>query len=421
MIPTLEDKLAMVEAPRLTTSEQGHFISAISSENDQDILIQNNYFNLVKNLENSEHIIQIQEFTNAQVVANYFKGQENGVAGGVKITNGTNAYIGSNHFSNVPLFVSTDSNLTNPSLHNTVIYNNFFQQVTNFGEDGTGIVIDQSSTTDSITDLVIYQNEFKSDERDGINISANAQNAVDNNEILAFDNKYKNNNKAVNYIGDITLNESTLADIQGDLANNEGFTNYQNELIPLIPVNVDYTNLEEVYEEAKQFLEDIINNNLVGDTEGMYPTNLVQQLQDTLANIEQLYNEGKLLQAETNTFVTELAELHELVKNSKIPANNEDDENVDNDNGNNENNENGGNVDNNTGNNGNVENNGGNQNNGSSGSTNEEVNKPTVDDKEEIEKLPQTGDTFLRTLMILGMFFIAVAGLLLMKRPRVNE
>ena len=416
MIPNLEDKLTLVEASGLTTGEQGNFVSAISSQNDQDLLIQNNYIHLVKDLENSEHIIHIQEFTNAQIVANYFKGQENGVTGGVKISNGMNAYIGSNHFSNVPLLVSTDSNLTNPSLHNTVIYNNFFHQVTNFGEEGTGIVIDQSTTTDSITDLVIYQNEFKSDERDGINISANVQNAVNNNEILAFDNKYKNNNAAVNYIGAIALDESTLADIQGDLANNEGFTNYQNELIPLVPVNVDYTYLEEIYEEAKQFLEDIINNKLVGDTAGMYPTDVVQQLQDMLTTIEQLYKDGKLLQAETNTFVTELAGAYELVKNSKLPDSTEDDSNngTENDSTTDDNNGTG----NNNGNGNGSSSNGGNQNNGSTGSTDGEVNNPTV---EEQEKLPQTGDTFLRVLMMLGMFFLAVAGVLFMKRPRTNE
>jgi len=54
-------------------------------------------------------------------------------------------------------------------------------------------------------------------------------------------------------------------------------------------------------------------------------------------------------------------------------------------------------------------------------STGGESNKPTVDNQENVEKLPQTGDTFSRLLMMFGSFFLALAGLLLMKRPRTNE
>ena len=221
-------------------------------------------------------------------------------------------------------------------LHNTVIYNNLFHQKTNFGQEGTGILFYQSfrdgenltyrdgTTWDNaygdVKDFIIYQNEFKSDERDQITITGRAEKAFKDSQFLAYDNTYKNTNTLVNYntTGNFGLTESTLDAIQGKVANNTGFTLYHTEKIPLTPAKVEYTYLTEIYDEAKAFLEEIMKNDQVGDTVGKYPTDLVKQLQDMMAEIDELYNNGKLLQAGTNSYVTELGELYEIVKNSKV-------------------------------------------------------------------------------------------------------
>ena len=52
----------------------------------------------------------------------------NDASGGIKIRNGKNAYIGSNHFKDVPLLTYIHGDLTKEecTLYNTTIYNNFF-------------------------------------------------------------------------------------------------------------------------------------------------------------------------------------------------------------------------------------------------------------------------------------------------------
>ena len=433
MLPdTVDNKLDLVKDSNLTEGEQGNFYTAINSENDLDTLIQNNYFNLVKNGQKSEHIIFALGYENLQIVGNYFKGQENGTTGGVKISNGKNAYIGSNHFSDVPLLTYIDSSLANAEaqLHNTVIYNNLFHQKTNFGKEGTGITFDQSSNDGDVKDFIIYQNEFKSDERDGINLSERAQKAVNDNQFLAYGNTYKNTNKPVNYIGKVSLTESALADIEVKVDNHKGYTTYKDEAIPLTPPEVDYTYLKEIYDEAQKFLDVILNNDLVGDTPGKYPTNLVKQLQDMMAEIEELYNDGKLLQAGTNTFVTKLDDLYETVRQSRIPVNTGNSSGSGNNSGdgngsgsgNNFGDGNGSGSENNSGDGNGLgsENNSGNGNEDSSESTGSTINKPTVDEQEKLDSLPQTGEVFNRVLTALGILFIITAGLLLMKRPKTE-
>ena len=264
-----------------------------------------------------------------------------------------------------------------------------------------------------------------------------------------------------NTAGNLGLTESTLDVIQGKVANNIGFTLYQDAKIPLTPAKVDYTYLNEIYDEAKAFLDDIIKNDLVGDTSGKYPANLVKQLQDMMAEIDELYNDGKLLQAGTNTFVTNLDELYEVVKNSKIPnapgndsgdEDNSGEENVpgDGDNsgeenipgdGDNSGEENiPGDGDNSgeenipgDGDNSGEENVPGDGDNSGEenipGDGNEEtlesiggtINKPTTDEQQTIDKLPQTSEVFHRVLNALGILLVITASFLLMKRPRINE
>ena len=150
MIPELTKKLSTVKASGLTEGNQGNFFTAINNERyDKNILIQNNYFNLLKTRnvlsdfkgntlisgidvatdgQRRDHIIYSKGYDNLQIVGNYFKGQENGAAGGVKIRNGKNAYIGANYFDDVPLLTYIYPDLTKAEtlLYNTVIYNNLF-------------------------------------------------------------------------------------------------------------------------------------------------------------------------------------------------------------------------------------------------------------------------------------------------------
>lgn len=364
MIPSLANKLTLIQASNLTEGHQGNFFTAINNERyDTNVLIQNNYFNMIKTRnilsdfasdtlisginvaadgQRRDHIIYAKGYDNLQIVGNYFRGQENGAAGGVKIRNGKNAYIGANYFDDVPLltYIYPDLSKAETLLYNTVIYNNLFHQKTNFGQQGTGILFYQSfrdgdnltysdgDTWDNafgdVQDFVIYNNEFKSDERDHITITGRAVKAFNDNQFLAYDNKYKNTNTLVNYntTGNFGLSESTLDVIQVKVANNKGFNLYKDEKIPLTPARVDYTYLKEIYDEARAFLDEIRKNNLVGDTIGKYPTKLVEQLEHMMAEIETIYHDGDLLQAETNRFVTDLDQLYERVKNSRNTGNN---------------------------------------------------------------------------------------------------
>ena len=163
-----------------------------------------------------DHIIYSKGYKNLNIYGNYFKGMENGAAGGLKIRNGENAYIGSNHFYDVPVLTYIYGDLTQEEciLYNTTIYNNLFHQVTNFGGQGTGILYYQSfrdgddlsfkvtnadGTTGTNTwndafgdvqNFVIYKNQFLSDDRDQITISGRAQQAYKNGKFIASGNTY---------------------------------------------------------------------------------------------------------------------------------------------------------------------------------------------------------------------------------------
>ncbi|MGN0028068.1 MAG: glycosyl hydrolase family 28-related protein, partial [Clostridium sp.] len=126
MLPTeVISRLAIIKDSNLVEGHQGNFFTAINNERyDTNVLISNNYFDMVKtrnilsdfpndvpvhgiNVEKEEqrrdHIIYSKCYENLNIVGNYFKGMENGAAGGVKIRNGKNAYVGSNYFDDVPL------------------------------------------------------------------------------------------------------------------------------------------------------------------------------------------------------------------------------------------------------------------------------------------------------------------------------
>ena len=53
-------------------------------------------------------------------------------------------------------------------------------------------------------------------------------------------------------------------------------------------------------------------------------------------------------------------------------------------------------------------------------STSGTINKPTTDEQQTIEKLPQTSEVFNRVLIALGILLIIIGGLFLMKRSRIE-
>ena len=199
------------------------------------------------------------------------KGMETGAAGGVKIRNGKNAYIGSNNFDDVPLLTYIYGDLTREDsiLYNTTIYNNLFHCKTNFGGEGTGILYYQSFrdgdnlefkikdsdgnvTVDKwdnafgdVKNFLIYKNEFLSDDRDQITISGRAQTAYNNKQFLAYGNKYLETKDTVNYNkGNLILSESQESEVSSKL--NAGYDKYKNVNIPLTPATVDYTYINKL-------------------------------------------------------------------------------------------------------------------------------------------------------------------------------
>ena len=172
-----------------------------------------------------DHIIYSKGYNNLNIYGNYFEGMENGAAGGVKIRNGKNAYIGSNHFKDVPVLTYIYGDLTKEEcvLYNTTIYNNLFHQTTNFGGQGTGILYYQSyrdgdtlefkvtnpdGTTGKepwanafgdVQNFVIYKNQFLSDDRDQITISNRAEKAFKDNQFIAFENRYVEKDTLMKY------------------------------------------------------------------------------------------------------------------------------------------------------------------------------------------------------------------------------
>lgn len=268
LLPNLANKLSMIESSSLIEGNQGNFFTSINNVRyDTNVLIQNNYFNLIKTRnilsdfgsdtlisginvqrdgQRRDHIIYSKGYDNLQIVGNYFKGQENGPAGGVKIRNGKNAFIGANYFDDVPLLTYIYSDLTKEEtlLHNTVIYNNVFHHEVKNGEKETSILFYQSfkegedltysdgntwkNAYSDVQCYIIYQNKFKGDENHVITISNRAKEAFNDNQFLSYGNTYQNTNTLVNYDteGSFILNESNLDIVRGKVANNINLTLY---------------------------------------------------------------------------------------------------------------------------------------------------------------------------------------------------
>ncbi|MDV4150752.1 DUF5011 domain-containing protein [Clostridium sp. AL.422] len=368
MLPTeVVNRLSIIKSSNLVEGHQGNFFTAINNERyDTNVLIANNYFNMMKTRnivsdfeedvlvsginvakegQRRDHIIYSKSYDTLNIVGNYFKGMENGAAGGVKIRNGSNVYVGSNYFDDVPLltYIYGDLSREDTLLYDTVIYNNLFHAKTNFGGEGTGILYYQSfrdgdtlsfnvknndgtvtkdvweNAYGDVKNFIIYKNSFLSDERDQITISGRAQTAYKNNEFLAYGNTYMESSNPVNYNtkGNLGIAEASEQLILSKV--NSGYNAYKDMKIPLTPAEVDYTYLKEAIDEANSFYENIFNNSLIGSLGGQYPEEISNELKEVLAEINNLLNSGNLNQAETNKALTSITETLEKLKNAINP------------------------------------------------------------------------------------------------------
>ena len=365
--PEVISRLAIIKSSNLVEGHQGNFFTAINNERyDTNVLISNNYFDMVKTRnilsdfptdvlvsginvpkegQRRDHIIYSKSYDTLNIVGNYFKGMENGAAGGVKIRNGNNVYVGSNYFDDVPLltYIYGDLSRDDTLLHNTVIYNNLFHTKTNFGGEGTGMLYYQSFrdgdtlefnvknsdgtvTKDvwkdaygDVQNFIMYNNSFLSDERDQITISGRAQTAYKNNEFLAYGNTYMESFKPVNYNtkGNLGIPEVSEQLILSKV--NDGFNTYKDRIIPLTPPEVDYTYLKEAIAEADSFYQDILNNSLIGIIGGQYSEEIANELKELLDKTNNLISTGALNQSETNKTLTLIKETLEKLKNAINP------------------------------------------------------------------------------------------------------
>ena len=348
----VESQSGLSEGIKISGS-QGNFLTAINNERyDENVNIYNNYFNMDKTRnitgdfgtdvlisginvavdgQRRDHIIYSKGYTNLNIYGNYFEGMENGAAGGVKIRNGEGAYVGSNHFKDVPLLTYIYGDLTKEEciLYNTTIYNNLFHQTTNFGGQGTGILYYQSfrdgqdlqfkedswiGAYGDVQNFVIYNNEFMSDERDQITISNRAVKAYEDNQFLAYGNKYaEDKNISVNYNkGNFSLSESTEAEVLNKV--NSGFAIYNTVDIPLTPAKVDHTYLNSQINEANEFYNNILTNGQIGIFGGQHPESAVNELKNLILETQQLIDGNALTQWETNKRLTLIQETLEKLK-----------------------------------------------------------------------------------------------------------
>ncbi|MFI3226148.1 MAG: S-layer homology domain-containing protein [Clostridia bacterium] len=231
----------------------GNFFTGINLvRRDEETLIQNNYFDMGEEKDvvfpddvpedkyiyglndtsaphRKDHIIYAKGYDGLYIVGNYFQGMENGGAGGVKVRNGTNLYVGSNYFDNVPLLMYVYADLSHDEIifEDTVVYNNLFNIASNFETAHAGILFYQSfvngdeytlstSALDStkitqvvnldVQDIYIYDNVFSSDDRNYITLNENSVTCSD--EFLVSNNVYQDD--ALEYI---ELNNITDPDL----------------------------------------------------------------------------------------------------------------------------------------------------------------------------------------------------------------
>ncbi len=342
---------------------QGNFFTAINNERyDENTVITNNYFDLDKTRniisdfpenvlisginvnkegQRRDHIIYAKGYDGLYIYGNFFKGQENGAAGGVKIRNGKNAYIGSNNFHDVPLltYIYSDLSRDESLLYNTTIYHNLFHQSTNFGLEGTGILyyqsfrdgddlefkvtnadgsIGTSTWKDAFGDVqnfVMYNNTFLSDDRDQITISNRAVKAFHDNQFIASGNKYYEYDIRVNYhVGNLIVEEAAESVALSKV--NDGYQKYKDTLIPLTPAPIVYQYLMEELQKADDFYNEISQNGLIGVLGGQYNEEVANEMDQLLKEIKALLATNSLNQWHTNKHLTLVQETLEKLKAS---------------------------------------------------------------------------------------------------------
>ena len=93
--------------------------------------------------------------------------------------------------------------------------------------------------------------------------------------------------------------------------------------IPLTPATVDHSKINIEIDKAKEFYNEILNNDLIGILGGQHPQEVVDELLDLIADTEDLINKGQLNQWDTNTRLTLIQKTIEKVQatvNSKGDA-----------------------------------------------------------------------------------------------------
>lgn len=164
--------------------------------------------------------------------------------------------------------------------------------------------------------FVIYKNQFLSDDRDQITISNRAETALNNNQFIAHGNTYyEYNDINVNYHSESSTlpeetNETALAKL------NDGFEKYGTTPIPLMPPKVIYEHINEVIQEANDFYNDLLNNNLIGIHGGKHNVEVANEMKKFLEETEQSIAAETLNQWHTNKTLTLIQETLERLKNA---------------------------------------------------------------------------------------------------------
>ena len=329
-------KLNLINKTRDLSVEQGNFFTCINNERyDKNITIKNNYINMndsreiegvpknalisgidaAKEGQRKDHIIYSKSYDGLNIVGNYFKGMANDASGGIKIRNGIGAYVGSNHFKDVPLLTYIYADLTKEEnkLHDTTIYNNMFHQTKNIGEEGTGILYYQSfrngetitfpnkETVDNlqgdIRNFVTYNNKFLSSTDSVITISNRAVNFKD--QFYMNGNIYAVNGQSVNYNkGNMSIQDSSIDIVESKL--NSGYFTYKNVDMPLYPAKTDSSQLQQEIANFKAYLES------AKDKIEKLSTITLNQIKSLLHDSKQLLEDINATQYDINNKVIEL-------------------------------------------------------------------------------------------------------------------
>lgn len=232
-----EKILRIEELGLLDGTSQGNFFTGINVERyDTNTLVYKNYFkmntsrniigpfaddvdvtglNVASEGQRRDHIIYAKGYDNLSIYSNYFEGMENSSAGGVKIRNGENIYVGNNYFKEVPLLTYIYGDLTKEEtlLYDTVIHSNVFEMDVDKSTttilfyqsffDGDDLAFTNGATWPNaygdVQRFVVYNNIFSGPEEMEIAISWRPIYALTQGEFYSFNNAYDSSGELVNY------------------------------------------------------------------------------------------------------------------------------------------------------------------------------------------------------------------------------